>query len=275
MAETDLHDGLAYLGDVTKRRIGLRRTDLTALAADLRAGRVSVDVVRAALPFCWMRYGSTLEAPEMLAMLRSVGPISDSPERPMPDRFPVYQGRPSGEALGIAWSPDPAIAAGYGTWWQAVRKYRGADLWPVLWTGTVRAADVLMLSRMTSEVIVPPEAVNDAHEIPARSAPAVDSDAWDLKWDDHLLEFEAQVAGFSRYLIRRDYPHLVDAMVEVRVQSDVRTFSDVLQAERKRLWEAHKSSMYAPEVIPNREARRHPARAPMPPQVGRQARSGR
>jgi hypothetical protein len=181
------------------------RTELSAMYNDWTAGRITDDVVRAGLPFCWIAYGSTLEAPEALAMLRAVGPISDT-ER-MPERLRVYQGRVSGEPIGIAWSPDPQVALEYGKRWCAVRASRGADLPAVLWTGTVRGADILMVSLSSSQVVVAPEDVTDPHEI-SGPVPAV-ADPWRLASASPVFyailrgEFERQAAGFVRYMAWR------------------------------------------------------------------------
>ena len=209
LGPTDL-DVVLLEGDIR-----LRRTELSAMHGDWCARRISDGVVRAALPGCWMRDGSSLEAAETLAMLRSVGPISDSPEWPMPKRFRVYQGRLSGEALGISWSPELQIAAGYSRRWQAVRKSRGDDLEAVLWTGTVRDFDVLMLLRLTSEVIVALEDVSDVHEIPVPASARVSdawllprSGAWFLSRKDYLAAVERETTGFVRYLAWRHAPDL-------------------------------------------------------------------
>jgi hypothetical protein len=47
---------------------GVSRTELTVMHDAWRAGRIGDDMVRAALPLCWVTFGSTLEAPETLAM---------------------------------------------------------------------------------------------------------------------------------------------------------------------------------------------------------------
>jgi hypothetical protein len=202
----------------------LVRTELSAMHRDWRAGRISDDVVRAALPVCWIRYGSTLEAPAMLEMLRAVGPISDSADRPMPSRFRIYQGRAATEPVGIAWSPERRVAEEYGKRWQAVRKDRGANLPAVLWTGNVRGSDVLMLSRLSSQVIVPPAAVADLHEIRG-PVPAGDADEWRSAWTDYRATLERQAAGFVRYMIWRHYPDMVGAAAETVTQTVVRGLS--------------------------------------------------
>jgi hypothetical protein len=198
------------------------RTELTAMHCDWAAGRLSADVVRAALPGCWAGFGSSFEAPVTLEMLRAVGPILDSPER-MPEQFRVYQGRPSGEPVGIAWSPNPLVAAEYGKRWHAVRKYRGADLPAVLWAGTVQRSDVLMSLWLSSEVIVAPDAVTDLHEI-FGPAPAGDIGWWKLAWTDYRAAAERQAAGWVRYLIPRRYPGLVGLRAEVVTQEVVRNY---------------------------------------------------
>jgi hypothetical protein len=193
----------AWTTDPEAKYRGVSRSEITTMCREWRAGRISDDMVRAALPTCWLLFGSTLEAPEMLALLRGVGPISDSPERPMPSRFRIYQGRASGEPIGITWSPDPETATIYSKAWRVVRAQRGADLPAVIWTGTVRDSDVLLLSRISSEVIVPPEAVDDLHEISGPIA-ACDPFAWTFVIPaDYRAACERQAAGWVRYVTWR------------------------------------------------------------------------
>jgi hypothetical protein len=187
------------------------RTELTVMHDAWIAGRIGDDMVRAALPMCWVTNGSTLEADVTLAMLRALGPLSDSPERPMPSRFRVYQGRPSGEALGIAWSGEPQEAVRYGERWRAVRLERGANLPAVVWTGIVRASDVLMLSRLSPQVIVSPEAVTELREITdlATLPATLDLFTWRfLTTADHFAALEREIAGLVRYVIWRLHPEV-------------------------------------------------------------------
>jgi hypothetical protein len=209
---------------------GIRRTDVSAIYRDWQSGRIGADVVRAALPFAWRRYGSQLEAPEMLAMLRAVGPLSDSPERPMPERFAVYQGRPSGEPLGIAWAPAPELATSYARVWQVIRAARGDNLRPVLRTGTVRAADVLMVFRGSPEVILAPEDVADVHEIAEGTAEDGWEDAWRLPAAEERRVLEREIAGWARYCSRRDYPFLTGPPLEAGIQRVVATFAALMTA---------------------------------------------
>jgi hypothetical protein len=209
---------------------GVSRTELTVMHDAWRAGRIGDDMVRAALPLCWVTNGSTLEAPETLAMLQAVGPLSDSPERPMPERFCVYQGRPAGEALGIAWSPEPQEAVWYGKRWQAVRKDRDSDIPAVVWTGIVRASDVLLLSRLSPQVIVPPEAVTELREITDLATLPATRDL--LTWRFlttalYLAALERGIAGLVRYLIRRLRPEIEGTAVgEMVAQRLVRDFME-------------------------------------------------
>jgi hypothetical protein len=193
----------AWTTDPGAKYRGVSRSELTTMCREWRAGRISDDMVRAALPTCWLLFGSTLEAPEMVEMLRAVGPILDSPERPMPSRFRIYQGRVAGEPIGITWSPDPETASIYGRAWHAVRALRGANLPPLIWTATVRSSDVLLLSRLSSEIIVPPEAVADLREI-SGPIPACDPFAWRfLNPTDYRAAVKRQAAGWVRYLTWR------------------------------------------------------------------------
>jgi hypothetical protein len=148
---------------------------LRAVHAAWRAGYVADAELRDALPYLWSFDGFREAEREALQMFDAAGYATDDPTVQLPAVIDVYQGRASGERLGIAWSIDPErarLAAGdHG-------QRSGPRSTPALYSGRIAACNVLLFTSLGREVVTRRESVLDLHEGPTGAGMIPWAPAW-------------------------------------------------------------------------------------------------
>lgn len=194
------------------------------------AGEVDTAELPQYLGALWTQFGSSLEAPQLLAMLRAAGPVVVADDGPLPRRLTVFQGRPEGEPLGIGWTTKAEAAAGYAMF-SFARRLGVAS--PVVYRGTTLSRNVLL--RDGSEMVIDPSDVRGVHPISS------DHPAWEATEGSRPLgELLAEVGPILRsnfrlfYRLRAPYRPTMEAYVQLSllIEQEQSRMRDLLEAAR-------------------------------------------